>query len=172
MSKKQIITLIITFVLVVAIIVFGLTNREPKKEKSVPVSSPTGESNVPPPVVGYTPEIPDNAVLTPPKNEAPASANPQLDTKIRFFDLKATKKGFEPTSFTVNKGDGVRFNFTAVDGDYDLNFPYLGAYFSVVKKGETRSLPIDTSLAGTFAFECRDFCPASGKIQGQLIVLP
>jgi plastocyanin len=171
MSKKQIITLIITFVLVVAIIVFGLTNREPKKEKSVPVSSPTGESNVPP-VVGYTPEIPDNAVLTPPKNEAPASANPKLDTKIRFFDLKATKKGFEPASFTVNKGDGVRFDFTAVDGDYDLNFPYLGAYFSVVKKGETRSLPIDTSLAGTFAFECRDFCPASGKIQGQLIVLP
>lgn len=165
MNKKQIIIVVVLVVVVAAIIVYGLIQ---KKERQ-PETGPAGGQ---PPVAGYTPDIPDKATLTPPKNEAPASANPDLDTKIRFFDLKATKNGFEPDSFTVNKGDNVQFDFTAVDGDYDLDFPYLGAYFSVVKEGNMRRLPFDTGLPGTFIFQCRDYCPAGKKIQGELIVLP
>jgi hypothetical protein len=91
---------------------------------------------------------------------------------LKFFDLKVSNSGFNPNTITVKKGDSLQVDFTAVDGDYDLDFPYLGAYFSVVRRGVTKRLPLDTSLAGTFTFGCRDFCPDSGKIQGRLIVLP
>jgi len=171
MDRKQIVVALVLVIIIAASVIFGsVQNRNNLQNKQ------NGQVNENQPLsfeeLGYKPDIPKEVDLTPPKLEAPASANPELQTKIRFFDLKATKDGFEPKSFVVNKGDSVQFDFTAVDGDYDLDFPYLGVYFSVVKKGETRRLPFDTSLAGTFLFECRDFCPKDKKIQGELIVLP
>lgn len=169
------VTLVVIAVVVIAVILFGFFGRQDGRS---PFSSSTGggpDGQIGPggpAPVGYSPEVPSNAVLTPPKNETPASANPELDTKQRFFDLRASRSGFEPSSFTVNSGDTLQVDFTAVDGDYDLDIPYLGAYFSVVREGETRRLPFDTSLVGTFDFMCRDYCPGGKVIKGQLIVLP
>lgn len=173
MTKKQIISLAIAGAIILALVIYGVffigekkpivTTEEEQKtlvEKQLEAQK-------------YTPEIPEGVTTTTPaKSEAPASSNPQLDTKIRFFDLKATSGGFAPNSIVVKKGDGLNVDFTAVDGDYDLDIPYLGAYFSKVSRGTTKNLPFDTSLTGTFIWECRDFCPRSGKIQGTLIVLP
>jgi heme/copper-type cytochrome/quinol oxidase subunit 2 len=170
MSKKQIIITLVLIVIIAAAVIFGSFQQNNSQKNNA--SKTSGNQELPFEEKGYRADIPKDVTLTPPKIEAPASSNPNLQTKIRFFDLKATKDGFEPKSFVVNKGDTVQFDFTAVDGDYDLDFPYLGAYFSVVKKGETRRLPFDTSLPGTFLFECRDFCPKDKKIQGELIVLP
>lgn len=181
MTKKQIYILSSLGVLVILLIAWGVFWR------STPPVAPGAEGNPsssggeqavststePGGIVpAYSPNVPANATPSVPKNEAPASANPTLDTKMLFFDLKAAASGFTPSSFTVHKGDSLHISFTAVDGDYDLDFPYLGAYFSTVKKGQTKDIPFDTSISGTFAFECRDACPSSGKIQGKLIVLP
>ncbi|KKU91714.1 MAG: hypothetical protein UY23_C0001G0320 [Candidatus Jorgensenbacteria bacterium GW2011_GWA1_48_11] len=176
MTRKQIVILAALGVFVILVLALGfLTNRGGvlpngySPENSLPgVLNPsaTGTAGV------YSSEVSKDAVLTVPKNEAPASANPNLDTQIKFFDMKAAKTGFTPDSITVNKGDNLQIDFTAVDGDYDLNIPYLGAYFSAVKRGATKRLIFDTSLPGTFLFECRDHCPSGGKIQGMLIVLP
>lgn len=176
MTKKQIIILVALGVFVVLVLVFGfLTNHKNvlpgilnlgNNTQNILNLNATGTAGI------YSPQVPQNAVLTKPKSEAPASANPNLTTKIKFFDMKATSAGFSPNSITVNKGDSLRVNFTAQDGDYDLSIPYLGASFSVIKKGTARELPIDTSTPGTFVFECSSYCPSGGKIQGTLIVLP
>lgn len=179
MTKKQEIIIIIFAVVVLGGIVIGAS----VKKGGVPVlpGGPLGNSpsvsdgngnNILPGQSTFTSEVPKNAALTIPKNEAPASANPELNTKIKFFDLRASRNGFSPSSITVNKGDSLSVDFTAADGDYDLDIPYLGAYFSAVGKGVTKKLLFDTSLPGTFIFQCRDHCPSTGKIQGSLIVLP
>jgi hypothetical protein len=176
LDKKQIYIVAAAVLLVVAVVVVGYVSWQGApagggtQATSTVGGARTGGGASP--IAPYSPEVPKNATLTPPKNEAPPSANSALGTKTRFFDLKATKDGFSPAIITVNHGDTLQVDFAAVDGDYDLDFPYLGAYFSVVKQGTTRRLPIDTSLSGTFAFQCRDHCPSGGVIAGQLVVLP
>lgn len=176
MTRGQIITLSVLGVVVSALVLVGVFHQ-----KNVLVGLNNGEQKIKtviPPreeakTFGYSPEVPNDVVTTTiSKAEAPASSNPALNTKMRFYDMKAMSQGFTPSNIAVKKGDTVQIDFTAVDGDYDLNFPYLGAYFSTVKKGETKKLPFDTSLSGTFIFECKSSCPASGRIQGTLIVLP
>ena len=121
---------------------------------------------------GYLSEIPDDFSITPANSEISASDNPDVQSKVKTFDLQATKNGFIPNSITVESGDELQINFSAVDGDTDLDLPYLGAYFPAVLKGETRKFPIGTSLTGVFVFSCRDACPGGNKIQGELIVVP
>lgn len=176
MSKKQTIFVVVFAVVILAGVVIGvLTKREPAPPSSSPgaggaLPGTSGYKN--PAAEFYSSEVPKSATVSVPKNEAPASANPSLDTKIKSFDLQATRSGFIPSSFTVKSGDNLQISFTAVDGDYDLSIPYLGASFNTVKKGATKILPFDTSLPGTFTFTCSASCPSSGKITGQLIVLP
>ncbi len=175
MTRNQVITLSILGAVVCVLVLIGVfhqknqlmgINEEGKNETAIP---PREEAKT----FGYSPEVPKEVVTTTaPKAEAPASSNPALNTKMRFYDMKATNKGFVPSNIAVNKGDTVEIDFTAVDGNYDLDFPYLGAYFSTVKKGEMKKFPFDTNLSGTFIFECKNSCPASGKIQGTLVVLP
>jgi len=179
MTKKQIIILSTLGVFVVLLIAWGIFWRTGNEFVNPigggaysPAGGAPGGATAPGEVPAYSATVPEDATASVPVKSAPASANSSLGTKLLFFDLKATKSGFQPNSFTVHKGDSLHISFTAVDGDYDLNFPYLGAYFSTVQKGATRDLPFDTSVPGTFAFECRDACPPSGKIQGSLIVLP
>ena len=180
MTRKEILILAALGVFVVALIVFGFATQNPsdvntglnyskeaeKKSNEILYGSSTKPS------ADYTSSVPEDATVTQGKMEAPASANDALDTKLRFYDIKASKNGFEPNTITVNSGDSVELNLTAVDGDYDVDFAYLGAYFPVVKKGETKKLPLSTNLSGTFTFQCKDFCPLGGVIKGSLIVLP
>jgi len=179
MTKKQTYILSLLGVLIVLLVAWGVfwrngTGYVPGGQLEPAGQSSGTDTNTPPKnnIPVFSPDVPVDATPSVPKQSAPASANPTLDTKILFFDLTATKNGFSPPSFTVHRGDSLHISFTAADGSYDLDFPYLGAYFSVVGNGQTKDLPFDTSTSGTFAFECRDYCPASGKIQGSLIVLP
>jgi heme/copper-type cytochrome/quinol oxidase subunit 2 len=86
--------------------------------------------------------------------------------------LSAARSGFNPSSITVNKGDTLNIDFTAVDDDYDFDILYMAFYYPKVFKGTTKKLIFDAATPGTFAFSCRDYCPSGGQIKGQLIVLP
>ncbi len=172
MSKKQIVIGLVLVVVLALIVVLGVSQKKSGPQVSSRPGGPTPQQTAPQPAPGYTPEVPKNAELTPPKLEAPASPNPEDPSKMVFYDLKATKNGFEPSTITVREGDSLRFDFTAVDGDYDLEIPYLGVYFFVVPKGVTRTLSTGTGPAGTYEFSCRDYCPEGKKITGKLIVVP
>lgn len=168
MTRKQIVIVAVFVVFVAGGIFWGVSRRSDTSttgrentgtSQSVSLSSP------------YTPEVPSGATLTEPKTVGPATSVAGSTSKARFFDMKATKNGFVPSSLTVNAGDTVYIEFSAVDEIYDLDIPYLGVYFSAVQEGTSRRLPFDTPQSGTFLFSCRDFCPGK-TIQGSLVVLP
>ncbi|MBI5732557.1 cupredoxin domain-containing protein [Candidatus Jorgensenbacteria bacterium] len=172
MDKKYIFGGIALALIIIAVAV--LWGTEKSITSPLPVNQPayvTPAVTEPTPLT-YTKSVPKDAVLTEPKHEAPANPNPVSTAKARYFDLKATASGFSPSTITVNKGDTVYIDFSAVDGSYDFDIPYLGAYFSVVKQGSNRRLPFDVSVSGTFTFECRDYCPKGEIIKGSLVVLP
>ena len=174
MEKKHLyITLAMTAVVGAVLAVALLGGKKPDGVSAVPAESGTSTISEQARVAKtYSPKIPVGATLSVAKAETPASNNPNSDAKIKFFDLRASKSGFSVPAFVVTQGDSLSIDFTAVDGDYDLDIPYLGAYFSAVKQGETKKLPIDTSAVGTFVIECRSHCPASGQIKTSLVVLP
>lgn len=175
MTKKKLVALVVLAVFVLLGVVLGMVAKQKTisggdalevrpEPKSGTIAIPFEDY--------YSPSFPKEAVLTPTKKEAPASANGGLDTKSRFFDLSATRSGFSPEIITVKAGDTVYIDFVAIDEDYDLDIPYLGNYFTRVEKGKTKQLPFDVRTSGTFVFQCRDYCPSSGPIKGSLVVLP
>ena len=118
--------------------------------------------------IKYSGEVPKNATPSTPVESAPVGNG---DSSLNFFSLSTSKSGFNPTTITVKKGDLAQLVFSATDGDYDFFIPATALYYSA-KKGESKQILIQLTDSGTFVFECRDFCPDSGKISGQLIVLP
>jgi len=176
MTKKQTVTLVVLAVFILLGVIAGIIARKEKSPGGGVAGLPQegeGETAKTVPFADYyDPDIPEGATLTPTKNEAPASSNSELDSKSRFLNLSATEKGFLPEMITVRKGDTIYVDFTATDGSYDLDIPYLGTYFRKIEKGETKRLPFDVRTAGSFVFQCRDYCPRGGSIRGSLIVLP
>lgn len=117
----------------------------------------------------YTSEVPKGAVETKPQKEAPAA--PNVTAKLGLYELSMTRSGFSPASVTVKKGNLATISITAVDADYDVKIPYMEMWVTI-KKGEKKSLSFQTNTSGTFLFECDTLCPAGGRVQGSLIVLP
>jgi heme/copper-type cytochrome/quinol oxidase subunit 2 len=174
--KKRIAVLIgILFLVFVAASILGN-----KKSRVLPpppprVQRPPATQNILTVDVVYTPEIPADATPSLPKKTvapSPTNKTASLIPAIQYFDIKANNTKLDPDEIVVRKGDRVRLEFTATDGDYDLDFPYLGAYFNRIPQGTTRVLPFSTSKAGTYLFKCKNYCPPGRVIQGQLIVLP
>ncbi len=120
----------------------------------------------------YTKEVPQGATLTDAQTVIPASANKALTTSARTIVMKATQDGFNPSTVTVNQWDRIELAFSPQDGDYDFSIPYLGTYFYTVKKGEQTKMAFELPTSGTFSFECLYACPTSGKIKGEIVVLP
>ncbi len=175
MNRKQVLVLVALVVFVALGVLAGILARGKKIPGGIISYStnPKEGDGASTSQTYYSPEVPSNATLTPTKNEAPASTNSELNSKARFFNMMASHGGFSPSTITVNKGDTVYIDFTATDGAYDLDIPYLGAYFSKVDQGKTKRLPFDIpSISGTFVFQCRDHCPLGGAIRGSLVVLP
>jgi heme/copper-type cytochrome/quinol oxidase subunit 2 len=156
-------------VAVVLAIIFISRGVEPDLKTETPknTNNVNGESTSE--EIKYSAEVPKNATSSVPVESAPVGQGG--DSQLNFFSLVASKKGFNPTSITVKKGNLAQLRFTAQDGDYDFFLPATALYHSV-KMGETKQILIQLTDSGTFVFECRDFCPDSGKISGQLIVLP
>lgn len=172
MTKKQIIILLALVVFLAAVIIFGFVFNP---RKSVTFSSPAVQ-NIFNKIAtstnqSFTSQIPAGAILTKPKSEAPAS--PSGNAKLLFFDMKISASGFNPSALTVNQGDTVHVNLIATDGAYDFYVPSTGLYSGVLKPGgAAKFAEFSLNQFGSFLFECRDYCPLGGKIQGMLVVLP
>lgn len=176
MSKKQIIVLTAVGVFVVIGVIVGILTRSGGETSPIEVGEEgngdvanslledeSGERSV------FTSEVPQGIEPTTPAIEAPAA--PDSDVKFGIFNMTVGRNGYEPSIITVKQGNLVQIRLTALDGDYDFSMPYKGLY-QFVKEGETRQISFGVKTSGTFAFECRDFCPDGKKITGELIVLP
>ena len=131
MDKKHLYIIIAMALVVGAGIIFALLNgNKPGTVSTAPAGNGTSASKEQTKISQtYSPNIPAGATPSVAKAEAPANSNPNSDAKIKFFDLRATKSGFSISQIVVTQNDSLSVNFTAMDGDYDLDIPYLAPIF-------------------------------------------
>jgi len=175
MDKKSIIWIIVAVVIVavIAIVISQKNNTPEENKKGVETSSSTEPMYNGVPVSDvYKTEVPKNATVTQAQTVVSASEDKTLTTSARTIIMKVSKNGFDPSTITVNQWDRVELVFSPQDADYDLSIPYLGSHFFTVKKGEQKKIAFELPTSGVFAFECLDSCPASGKIKGEIVVIP
>lgn len=99
----------------------------------------------------------------------PPEAVEESRAKLKVFDVKISKAGFEPATFSVLVGEVLQLNLTALDGTYDFFIPSI-AHVPSVKPGEVQSISIDAVEKGTLIFSCHDKCSAGKTIKGEIIV--
>lgn len=123
----------------------------------------------------FSPEVPDLI---------PASALPEASIKPKvtefqgvkipeagIYELQVSARGFSPDMIAARKGSLLELNITAVDGDYDIDIPYLKTHILKTEEGETKTVPVSAGVVtGTFDFMCRNFCPKDKVIRGKLVV--
>jgi cytochrome c oxidase subunit 2 len=84
--------------------------------------------------------------------------------------MTAKKYEFSPNTVTVRKGDKVKLVITALDRDHGLR---IEAFHIDQKlpKGSPVTVEFIADQAGTFAFECSQFCGLGHKnMKGSLVV--
>ncbi len=176
MDRKQIAVIAGTAFVVAVIIVIGLVTRKnggigsmifgPETSVSGTSSSGTSSANQEPKL--FSLEVPKNREITVPKNQAPASVG--SSNIVGTYEVSISPKGFSLNRITVKVGNIAQIKFTAVDGAYDVEIPYLQMYTSV-PQGQTKLIAFQATTVGTFVFQCRDRCPeTNGK--GELLVIP
>ena len=86
--------------------------------------------------------------------------------------MTAKKYEFDPNAITVKQGAHVKLVITATDRDHGFK---LKAYDinQHLKKRVPTTVEFTADKAGTFPFECSDFCGLGhGRMKGKLVVEP
>ncbi|HLY59181.1 MAG TPA: cupredoxin domain-containing protein [Terriglobia bacterium] len=84
----------------------------------------------------------------------------------------ARKFEFNPNVITVKQGDRVRLVITASDRDHGFKLEAFKVD-QELKKGQPTSIEFTADKAGSFPFQCSDFCGLGhGKMKGKLVVEP
>lgn len=174
MTKKQLIILGALAIFVVAEIILFLTGRgvpSVKNEKVAKTAEELLKNTETEEIIEVTPEVPEQAVETKPKVEAEINVGAGAGTKFGVYSVTASASGYDPSELVVRVGDTVQLEFTAKGGKYDLFIPAFGTYV-LAENGATSQISFKAPQVGTYFFKCRDFCPLTGEIIGQLIVKP
>ena len=86
------------------------------------------------------------------------------------FQMTAKKYQFDPNVITVKKGESVKLVITALDRDHGFKLEAFGIN-QKLKKGDAATIEFTADKAGTFPFQCSDFCGfGHGKMKGKLVV--
>lgn len=91
-------------------------------------------------------------------------------TDAVMITVIARKFEFNPNVITVKQGDRVRLVITASDRDHGFK---LEAFMinQGLKKGKPTTIEFTADRAGTFPFQCSDFCGLGhGRMKGKLVV--
>lgn len=104
--------------------------------------------------------------VAPPKEIIPAA--PQIESKLRTFEIKGEKNSFDAKEIRVYQNDIVNIKFIAVDRSYDFNLPHYNLS-TQAQKGETKTIQFQAINPGKFPFYCFQ---CSKNPLGYLIVVP
>lgn len=89
---------------------------------------------------------------------------------VHEFKMTAKKYQFDPNTLTVKKGEKVRLIITALDRDHGFKLEAFDIN-QKLKKGDPATIEFTADKAGTFPFQCSEFCGLGhGKMKGKLIV--
>jgi len=96
--------------------------------------------------------------------------NPAVAGGAHEFQMTAKKYQFDPNAITVKKGERVKLVITALDRDHGFKLEAFGIN-QKLKKGDAATIEFAADKAGTFPFQCSEFCGfGHGKMKGRLIV--
>ena len=96
--------------------------------------------------------------------------SPAASGDAHEFRMTAKKYQFEPNVITVKKGEHVKLVITALDRDHGFKLEAFGIN-QKLKKGDPATIEFTADKAGTFPFQCSDFCGfGHGKMKGKLVV--
>jgi len=95
---------------------------------------------------------------------------PSAASEVREIQMTAKKYEFNPNLITVKKGEHVKLVITALDRDHGFKLEA----FSInqkLKKGDPTTIEFTADKAGTFKFQCSEFCGfGHGRMKGKLVV--
>src|SRR5437588_817619 len=110
--------------------------------------------------------LPLAAVLT----VAGIASYAQTTASVAEIKMTAEKYDFTPDTVTVKKGDRVKLVITALDHEHGIKIEALHIN-QKLPKGEPVTLEFVASQAGTFPFQCSQFCGLGHKkMKGTLVV--
>src|SRR5206468_10243769 len=99
--------------------------------------------------------------------QEPAPAGGGEGTEIK---VTAKKYEFDPSVITVKKGDHVKLIITALDRDHGFKLEAFNIN-QKLKKGDPATIEFTADKAGTFPFQCSDFCGMGHRrMKGKLVV--
>jgi cytochrome c oxidase subunit 2 len=91
-------------------------------------------------------------------------------TAAREIQMTAKKYEFNPNVITVKKGERVKLIITALDRDHGFKLEAFGIN-QKLKKGDPTTIEFTADKAGTFPFQCSEFCGLGHrKMKGKLVV--
>lgn len=89
------------------------------------------------------------------------------DSEVR---VTARKYEFAPNAIKAKRGDHIRLVITALDRDHGFKLEAFHIH-QKLPKGEAVTVEFTADQAGTFPFECSDFCGLGHqRMKGQLTV--
>jgi len=90
--------------------------------------------------------------------------------EAKEIQMTAKKYQFDPNVITVKKGERVKLVITALDRDHGFKLEAFGIN-QKLKKGDPATVEFTADQAGTFPFQCSEFCGfGHGKMKGKLVV--
>jgi cytochrome c oxidase subunit 2 len=89
---------------------------------------------------------------------------------VREIEVTAKKYEFNPNVITIKQGDHVKLVITALDRDHGFKLEPFSIDLKL-KKGKPTTVQFIADRAGSFPFQCSDFCGLGhGNMKGKLVV--
>jgi cytochrome c oxidase subunit II len=89
----------------------------------------------------------------------------------KAFEITASRFQFEPAVLDVTEGDRVVLTLRSADTTHGLSIPEFKVKATVPKGGAPVTVEFMASKAGTFPFECSEYCGAGHRqMKGRLVV--
>ena len=154
-------------------------NNQPAKIDASVIPNPTGTSTD-----KFRSEVPVG-IKVPGANEVLSAAEkkiiavptvvteaaPGVASKFKVFNISGVGGKFVPSQITINAGDTVHINFTAVDKDYDIVFPSNNMKQSAVAGGPAKILEFQALVSGSFLYYCDSCGGPAGPTTGRIIIV-
>jgi len=75
-----------------------------------------------------------------------------------FFEIKADKPSFTPSSITVKKGQKVTLKFISLDVDHSVDMSVFGLKEILIPEKESVTFEFTPNKTGTFSIPCKKYC--------------
>ena len=87
------------------------------------------------------------------------------------FDVTASRFRFEPESLEVTEGDRIALRLHSADGTHGFAITELRVKAIIPKGGSAVTVEFMAARAGTFKFECSEYCGSGHRqMKGRLVV--